>query len=260
MEELILILTAWLGFLGAAIGSFLNVVVYRLPLGKSLVSPPSHCPNCMHPIRWYDNVPVLGWLLLGGKCRDCHRPISARYPLVEAACGGVFATVGFLSLRHANDLTFSNLFFLSGIYSVFIVSLFAAGLIEYDGEKVPWPLIVPSFAIVPFACFFALEHGLSALHGYGMIGSAIQYGFMLGVLTAWFLYPKTDGPIPWGRGILWSVWIALGGFYLGWLIFVAVLFMLLAVGVERLIPNRVGRCPYLLLALMSFGVLIGTLI
>ena len=69
--------------IGAAIGSFLNVCVYRLPRDLSLVSPPSACPSCHTPIRWFDNVPVFGWILLGGKCRACRAPISSRYPLVE---------------------------------------------------------------------------------------------------------------------------------------------------------------------------------
>lgn len=85
MGEFLLIL--WCGAIGATIGSFLNVVIYRLPRGGSLISPPSHCPRCNHKIRAYDNLPIFGWILLGGKCRDCKRPISFRYPLIEAiAC------------------------------------------------------------------------------------------------------------------------------------------------------------------------------
>lgn len=74
------------GILGGAIGSFLNVVIWRVPEGMSLISPPSHCPKCGHPIRIHDNIPVLGWILLRGKCRDCREPISLRYPIVEAIC------------------------------------------------------------------------------------------------------------------------------------------------------------------------------
>lgn len=76
--------------MGLCVGSFLNVVVYRLPLGKSLIHPPSTCPNCNTRLAWYDNVPVLGWLMLGGKCRTCKNPISKRYPLVESATGLLF--------------------------------------------------------------------------------------------------------------------------------------------------------------------------
>jgi leader peptidase (prepilin peptidase)/N-methyltransferase len=73
-----------LAALGAAFGSFANVVIWRFPRGESVSRPPSHCPRCGHEVRWFDNIPVASWVLLGGKCRDCREPISARYPLVEA--------------------------------------------------------------------------------------------------------------------------------------------------------------------------------
>jgi leader peptidase (prepilin peptidase)/N-methyltransferase len=72
---------------GAMLGSFINVVVHRIPLGASIVTTPSRCPTCGTAIRPYDNVPVLGWLWLGGRCRSCREPIAATYPLVEAGCG-----------------------------------------------------------------------------------------------------------------------------------------------------------------------------
>ena len=78
---------------GGAIGSFLNVVVYRLPHGISLITPPSHCPNCKRPIRWFDNVPVFGWIMLRGRCRHCRCPISIRYPAVEAFTAAMFAAL-----------------------------------------------------------------------------------------------------------------------------------------------------------------------
>src|SRR5215218_8599026 len=85
--------------LGAIIGSFLNVVVWRLPRGESLATPPSRCPSCEKPIAPYDNVPVVSWILLQGRCRNCGARISPRYPLVEvltaAAFAGVVAVRGF---------------------------------------------------------------------------------------------------------------------------------------------------------------------
>jgi leader peptidase (prepilin peptidase)/N-methyltransferase len=78
-----ILLMVYAGILGACVGSFLNVCVYRWPEDKSVVSPPSSCPNCGAWIRWYDNVPVLGWMWLRGKCRACGAPISVQYPLVE---------------------------------------------------------------------------------------------------------------------------------------------------------------------------------
>ncbi len=75
---------------GAAVGSFLNVVIYRLPAGLSLLHPPSRCPTCLHPLSPQDNVPVLGWLWLRGRCRYCRTPISWRYPAIEALTGALF--------------------------------------------------------------------------------------------------------------------------------------------------------------------------
>lgn len=79
--------------LGLLVGSFANVVIYRVPAGESVVSPGSACPVCGHDIRWYDNVPVVSWLVLRGRCRDCGEPFSVRYPLVELVMGVLFGLV-----------------------------------------------------------------------------------------------------------------------------------------------------------------------
>jgi leader peptidase (prepilin peptidase) / N-methyltransferase len=76
--------------LGLAVGSFLNVVIARVPAGQSVVRPASRCPECAHVIRARHNVPVLGWLMLRGRCADCANPISVRYPVVELATGAAF--------------------------------------------------------------------------------------------------------------------------------------------------------------------------
>jgi leader peptidase (prepilin peptidase)/N-methyltransferase len=85
------IIYAFAAAFGLVIGSFLNVCIHRLPRGESVVSPPSRCPACGRPVRWFDNVPVVSWLLLRGRCRACGAPISAVYPLVEALTGALFA-------------------------------------------------------------------------------------------------------------------------------------------------------------------------
>lgn len=87
---------------GACVGSFLNVVVYRLPLGKSLVMPPSSCPKCGHKLAWFDNVPVFGWLWLRGRCRYCANPISPQYPILEGFCALAFGML-FLAYFHTGD-------------------------------------------------------------------------------------------------------------------------------------------------------------
>lgn len=88
-----LTLNIFVFFLGSCFGSFLNVVIYRLPAELSLLYPPSRCPKCLNQLKAYDNVPVFGWLWLRGRCRYCHSQISPRYPLVEAATGILFLLV-----------------------------------------------------------------------------------------------------------------------------------------------------------------------
>ncbi len=116
--------------LGAAIGSFLNVVVYRVPAGLSVLWPPSRCPKCFHQLGMGENIPILGWILLRGKCRHCKTPISIRYPLVEAATAIIFVIV-------------YNRFGISiqtvG-YSLLMCWLFALTLIDIDTMTLPNPL------------------------------------------------------------------------------------------------------------------------
>lgn len=116
--------------LGASIGSFLNVVVYRLPAGLSILWPPSRCPHCLHRLGKLENVPVLGWLWLKGRCRHCQSRISARYPLVEAATGILFLLVfwafGFSMLTLG--------------YWAFLSWLLALSLIDLDTMTLPNPL------------------------------------------------------------------------------------------------------------------------
>ena len=98
--------------IGLAIGSFLNVVIWRVPRGESVVKPPSHCPRCQQAIRPRDNLPVLSWLRLRGRCRDCGAHISARYPAVELATAVVF---GLLALRFGFDWTLPSYLYLGAI-------------------------------------------------------------------------------------------------------------------------------------------------
>jgi leader peptidase (prepilin peptidase)/N-methyltransferase len=90
-------LLAWFFAIGAAIGSFLNVCIARWPLEQSVIRPPSRCPHCATPIRWHDNVPILGWLFIGGRCRNCRAPVSVVYPAVEllVALGWLLAAIGY---------------------------------------------------------------------------------------------------------------------------------------------------------------------
>ena len=116
--------------LGAAIGSFLNVVVYRLPAGLSILWPPSRCPHCLHRLGKRENVPIFGWLLLRGRCRHCRSKISVRYPIVEAVTGALFLLV---------FLVFGMSWQTLG-YWAFFSWLLALSLIDLDTMTLPNPL------------------------------------------------------------------------------------------------------------------------
>jgi len=123
-----------LGGLGLLVGSFLNVVAYRVPRGLSVVTPGSACPSCEHSINWYDNVPVLSWLLLVGRCRDCAAPIGWRYPAVELCTGALFATIGW---RFAPSPLLAALL-------VVAATGVALAVIDLDHQRLPFRITVPA--------------------------------------------------------------------------------------------------------------------
>lgn len=137
---------ALISLAGLAIGSFLNVVAHRLPRGESLISPPSHCPKCDTPIRWYDNLPVLGWLLLRGRCRSCGESISWRYPAVEFATGLLFALVA-ATQDDAIRIVLGLLL---------VTTLVPVTLIDLDTRRIPNAITLPS-AIAALAAGLALD-------------------------------------------------------------------------------------------------------
>ncbi len=143
---------AWMTCVGGAIGSFLNVVVYRMPAGISLSHPPSRCPKCETPIRIYDNVPVLGWLLLNGKCRSCKQPIAARYPIVEAtvsAMFGLLALTTVLKTQATTEVLFNFWRFL--YFANATACLVALGLIDFDGKRYPRRLVLYAALTILFS-------------------------------------------------------------------------------------------------------------
>jgi leader peptidase (prepilin peptidase)/N-methyltransferase len=93
IQVLVPFLAPLVAVIGACVGSFLNVVAWRLPREESLIWPGSHCPRCGASLAWFENLPVLGWLMLRGRCRHCHQPIACRYPLVESLCAGLWVAV-----------------------------------------------------------------------------------------------------------------------------------------------------------------------
>jgi leader peptidase (prepilin peptidase) / N-methyltransferase len=161
---------------GLIVGSFLNVVAYRLPLGESLVLPGSHCPSCNVPIKPYDNVPVLGWLLLRGHCRSCRTPISARYPLVEALTAAL--AVATVLIKHsASDIALGL---------VLVAVLVPVALIDLDRRIIPNKITLPA-AIAAVAIGLALAPGKVPEQ---LIAGAAAGGFLLVFALA---YPQGMG-------------------------------------------------------------------
>lgn len=135
------VVIAAVALLGLAVGSFLNVVIYRVPAGMSLSHPSSYCPSCDRPIRWRHNVPVLGWLILRGRCADCRTPISPRYPLVELTTTVVFVL---LALR------LQQLHLLSALpaYLYFASIGVALTMIDTDTHRLPNVIVLPSYPVL----------------------------------------------------------------------------------------------------------------
>jgi leader peptidase (prepilin peptidase)/N-methyltransferase len=159
------------GILGAIVGSFLNVVAYRLPRGESLAHPPSRCPNCGAPVKPYDNVPVLSWLLLRGRCRNCKEPISVRYPLVEAGTALLCALVVVAKGADGDAV----------IGIVFVLLLVPITLIDLEHRIIPNKITYPGavLAVVLVAVFDSdslVEHLISgaAAGGFLLVAAIVQ--------------------------------------------------------------------------------------
>ncbi len=133
-----IVLVLFAAVIGLVIGSFLNVVVWRVPRGESVVHPGSHCPRCEREIRGRDNVPVLSWLLLRGKCRDCGEPISGRYPAVEVVTAALFAL---MTWRIGLAWELPAFLYLSAI-------AVALALIDLDVRRLPDAIVLPSYAVL----------------------------------------------------------------------------------------------------------------
>ena len=176
--------------LGAMLGSFLNVVIHRLPRRESLIVPGSHCPHCGVPIRAWDNIPILSFLVLRGRCRVCRRPISPRYPLVEATAGILVAASW---LRMDSLLTFAA----AAVFSLILVAIF---FIDLEHQIVPNALTYPGLLLglilaVPqerfgnalltaagAGAFFLL---IAIISRGGMGGGDIKLAAMMGAFLGW---------------------------------------------------------------------------
>ena len=220
MAGLLLVVIA---LLGLAIGSFLTVVIDRVPRGESVVRPRSRCPNCGQRIRDRHNIPVLGWLILRGRCADCGHPIGIRYPLVELATAGLFAAVTIRLIDTPAALP---------AYLYFTAIGVALAMIDLDTRRLPNAIVLPSYPVLAVLLTgSALWQGQWWPLARAGIGAAALFGFYLLLVMA---YPKGMG---WGdvklAGLLGAVlgylsWAALvvgafAGFVLGAVLGVAVL-------------------------------------
>jgi len=190
--------------LGACIGSFLNVCIHRLPQDESVLRPASRCPRCATPIAWRDNIPLLSWLLLGARCRACRTPIPARYPLVEAATGGlaVLALVGFGPSAAA------------AVAFLFTAALLLITFVDFDHRFIPDEVSLPGIAVGVGAAF--LPRGVGPLDA--LAGAVLGGGFLWAV--AWS-YEHLTGVEGMGFGDVKL--LAMIGAFLGWQAIPAVL-------------------------------------
>lgn len=187
------------GLLGLCVGSFLNVVIYRLPLGMSLARPGSHCTKCDYTLRWYDNIPVLSWLILGGRCRSCREPISIRYTAVELANTALWLLCAMLfrekSLVYATvcAIVCSVLICIFCIdlehmliYNRFVLLVAAGGAIAmlYDGYTKPLDHVIG--AVIGGGVFALLYFGALLIRKQEAMGFAdVKLAAAAGLLLGW---------------------------------------------------------------------------
>ena len=254
--------------LGGAVGSFLNVVVYRLPNGLSLISPPSHCPICKEPIRWYDNVPVFGWIMLGGKCRHCRCSIPVRYPAVEAITAAMFAALAVV--EDPLQAIFPDHLILLCYHLMLLCTLLCSALIEIDGNRPPLRLFVPAIIVgIAVPLIWRAIAQLAALPGLhstvavdaidvlaGFVASVVLSGVLCLIMLGWrriHARSASDvGPLPTG----WLLGLICAGTFLGWvMLFLLALVTLTAQGWLLF----AGRVPPRLCVPPSVWLLVGTM-
>jgi leader peptidase (prepilin peptidase)/N-methyltransferase len=172
-------MAAWFFYVGGSIGSFMNDVIFRVPRGRSVVHPGSRCPACGSAIRWFDNLPVLSWFVLRGKCRDCGSPISFRYPLVELLVGVLFLALAVEGYARGEWLsTHPARLIAAYVYiALLLCTLICAAYIAWDGQRVPARLFAP--ALVIGSVLPALWNEIRPL------GATVEAGWLSALWQAW---------------------------------------------------------------------------
>lgn len=182
---------------GLLVGSFLNVVILRLPEGESIVFPPSRCPGCGKPIRWHDNIPLVSFILLRGKCRDCGSPVSWQYPLVEL-CTSLLAAALYLRF---------GLVPVTGLYFVFCCALLAIIFIDFRHQIIPDAISLPGIVFGFGSSFFNPEVAWQSA-GLGII---LGGGSFYALAAVYYLITRREGM---GGGDIKL--LAMIGAFLGW--------------------------------------------
>jgi leader peptidase (prepilin peptidase)/N-methyltransferase len=215
--------------LGLAVGSFLNVVIYRVPRGESIVSPRSSCPACGAPIRERDNIPVVSWLALRGRCRDCQAPISVVYPLVELACGALFAGTA-ARFGYQWDLP---------AYLVLFAGLLALSCIDIERMILPKKIVYPTTVLVAALLFVAaVETG--KWHAF-LVGIACAAGWLVVFLGLYLASPKLLGLGDVRLSLVLGLalgWLGVGYVFLG---FFSANLVGAVLGIILIARNRAGR-------------------
>lgn len=171
MENILIFFAA---VFGAIVGSFLNVLIYRLPLGINIAFPRSSCPECKKLIRWYENIPILSFIFLKGKCHGCGTKISYQYPLVEFGCG-IFAAL--IAPQNVDPGSLINFFFFFSIFSAFLVHF----IVDVKHQ------ILPDSINIYLAALFFLVSFMNNSWTHWLIGGALGLGFPLIVSWAFYL-------------------------------------------------------------------------
>ncbi len=206
------------GVVGLFVGSFLNVVVYRAPLGLSVAAPRSFCPTCERQLHWWENVPLVSWLALRGRCHTCHQPISVRYPLVELG-----TAIAFVLVTWAWDGTA-----VSAAYCALAAGMIAVGLIEYGGQRAPLSIATVATVVAQLI----IVAGAGWRHHWGTVG-----GSLLGTAGAVLVYaflrrldPECVDPRGHGRSAVllagcWAGGLGAAPFAVGALTWIVVYFL-----------------------------------
>ncbi len=180
--------------LGLCLGSFLNVCIARMPEDRSVVSPPSHCPHCGTDIHWYDNIPILSWLLLRARCRACSHPIAATYPLIEA-CTGLLVLLVWRQAIPSPELLDAAHVALFAYHAAFVCMLVGLTFVDLEHYIIPdeFSIYAVPVGVLGAVGIGLLEPGLAPSWQQALVGALAGGGFLLAVAGIYWLIRREEG-------------------------------------------------------------------